>query len=70
MTEKKIHPKTEPKPEAPPEQKPEELLEAGTEESNETTEMVSVPLKDYADQLKELDEWKKQSKGIHGRLAA
>jgi len=62
MTEKKIHPKTEPKPEAPPEQKPEELLEAGTEESNETTEMVSVPLKDYADQLKELDEWKKQSK--------
>lgn len=61
MTEKKKHVK----PEEEQVKQPEEIVEGELVETppkEEETKTVTIPVKDYAEQLKELDEWKKQSK--------
>jgi molecular chaperone GrpE len=65
MTEKKKHIKQESELIKSSEAKPEEVVEGEAieiPEGEEEAKTVTVPLKDYAEQLKELDEWKKQSK--------
>lgn len=60
MTEKKNVPKHTAKPVKPVE---EPIKEEAPEipEGAEEAKTVTIPVKDYAEQLKELDEWKKQS---------
>lgn len=60
MTEKKNVPKHAAKPTKPAEEPiKEETIETG--EGTEEMKTVTIPVKEYAEQLKELDEWKKQS---------